>query len=195
METLHITYQQARELLGKCIIDPATRMHLRESEVFMRALARRFGENEDDWGIIGLLHDIDWDLTKNDPTQHCVKAEKILKDARAGDFLVETISSHGYGLEAIPALKEKTRITKIQHCLAAAETLTGVIVAAALVQPDKKLQSVSLQSLKKKFKDKSFAAKCNRGVILECEKAGIPLDEFLQIGLVSLQNIADEIGL
>lgn len=185
----------ARGLFAQYITDPMTKLHSRETEVFMRALARRFGENEDDWGIIGLLHDIDWDLTKNDPTQHCVRAEKILKDAGAGDFLVETILSHGYGLEEIPDLKEKARITKIQHCLAASETLTGIIIASALVQPDRKLQSVSLQSLKKKFKDKSFAAKCNRGIILECEKAGIALDEFLQVGLVSLQNIADEIGL
>jgi predicted hydrolase (HD superfamily) len=95
----------------------------------------------------------------------------------------------------IPKLKERQRSTKIQYCLAAAETLTGIIVATALVQPDKKLQSISLHSLKKKFKNKSFAAKCSRDVVLECEKAGVPLDEFLQIGLSSLQSIAGELGL
>jgi len=195
MESLGITYQQAQELLDKYVAEPMTKLHLRESEVFMRALAKKFGEDEESWGIIGLLHDLDWDLTKNNPQEHCVKAVEILKNAGASDFLVETIISHGYGLEEIPAYKTRERLSKIQHCLAAAETLTGIIVASALVQPDKKLASVALPSLKKKFKDKSFAAKCNRNIILECEKAGIPLDEFLQIGLSSLQTISAELGL
>jgi uncharacterized protein len=189
---MEITYQQAKELLDKWVTDPATRFHSRESEVLMRALAQRLGENEELWGIAGLLHDIDWDQTKTDSTRHCVLCRQILKDAGASDFLIETIVSHGYGMEQIPALKDKQRSTAIQYCLAAAETLTGIITAAALVQPDKKLQSVSLKSLKKKFKDKSFAAKCNRNIIFECEKAGIPLDEFLQIGLGAVQNISVE---
>jgi len=190
-----MTYEQAQILVDKYISDQITKMHLRESEVFMRSLAKKFGESEDEWGIIGLLHDIDWGLTKNNPEEHCVKAEAILKEAGASDFLIETIMSHGYGLEEIPQLKERRRSTRIQYCLAAAETLTGLIVSSALVQPDKKLKSVSLESLKKKFKNKAFAAKCNRNIILECEKAGIPLDEFLQIGLSSLQGISDELGL
>ena len=83
----------------------------------------------------------------------------------------------------------------MQHSLAAAETLTGLIVACALVQPDKKLSSVKLKSLKKKFKSKSFAANCNREVMMECEEIGLSLDEFLEIGLRALQGISDEIGL
>lgn len=192
---MKITRLQAKSLLDKYVTEPATRLHSRESEVFMRALARRFGENEELWGIAGLLHDIDWDQVKADPAQHCVKCRQFLKDVAASDFLTETIVSHGYGMEQIPSLKNKSRASAIQYSLAAAETLTGIIVAAALVHPDKKLQSVSLKSLKKRFKDKSFAAKCNRDIILECEKAGIILDEFLQIGLSSLQEIAAELGL
>lgn len=193
---LGINYKQAQELVKKYITDPVTKLHSRESEVFMRALAKKFGEDEEQWGIIGLLHDIDWDLVKKDNMQeHCLKAQEILREAGASEFLIETIVSHGWDNEHIPALQDKKRSTKIQFCLAAAETLTGLIFASALMQPDKKLASVSLQSLKKKFKNKSFAAKCNREIILECEKAGIPIDEFLQIGLISLQNIADELGL
>ena len=196
MEELNITRKQAQELLDKYISDPITKLHLRESEVLMQALAKKFNEDEESWGIIGLLHDIDWDLTKNNNiSEHCIKCQEILKTAGASDFLIETIISHGYGAEAIPQLVEKQRSTKIQYCLAAAETLTGLIIASALVQPDKKLSSVTLQSLQKKFRDKSFAAKCNREIILECEKAGIPIDEFLQIGLSSLQDIAKELGL
>lgn len=195
MENLNLTFQQAKDLVDKYILDSVTKFHLRETEVFMRALAKRLDNDEEAWGIIGLLHDIDWGLTKDNPSEHCIKSQEILKGVGASDFLVETISSHGYGLKEIPKLSEKSRSTNLQYCLAAAETLTGLIVASAFVQPDRKLQSVTLDSLKKKFKSKSFAAKCNRDIILECEKVGISLEEFLQIGLSSLQGIAEEIGL
>lgn len=195
MENLNLTFEQAQELVAKYIIDPITKLHLRETEVFMRALAQRLNEDEEAWGIIGLLHDIDWGLTKENPSEHCIRSQEILRDAGGSEFLIDTITSHGYGLEAIPKLSKKQRSTDIQHCLAAAETLTGLIIASAFVQPDRKLQSVGLDSLKKKFKNKSFAANCNRDIILECEKAGIPLEEFLQIGLSSLQSIATELGL
>ena len=193
--SLNLTYNQAQELVNKYITNPVTKYHSLESEAIMRALARHFSENEEEWGIIGLLHDIDWDLTKDNASQHTVKAVEILKQAGASDFLIETIVSHGYGSEACGINQGKTRTTKIQHALAAAETLTGIIVASAMVQPDKKLKSVSQKSLLKKFKTKSFAAKCDRQIILECETIGLKLEEFLEIGLKSLQAIADKIGL
>lgn len=195
MEELGINYKEAQDLVGKYISDPITKLHLRKTEVFMRAIANKFNEDEEKWGIIGFLHDIDWDLTKNNPSEHCIMMQKILKEAGGSDFLVETIISHGYSNDLILKLKEKKRSSKIEYCLAAAETLTGLIIAFVLVRPDKKLKSVSLKSLKKKFKSKSFAVKCNRDIILECEKAGISLDEFLQVGLSALQSISDELGL
>lgn len=195
MESLGLNYQQALALVDKYITEPITKLHLRETEVIMRALALRFLEDQEQWGIIGLLHDIDWDLTKQDPTQHCILAQTILREAGASDFLIETIISHGYSNELIPDLESKPRTTKIQYCLVAAETLTGIIIASALIQPDKKLASVSLASLQKKFKNSAFAAKCNRDLVRECEKAGIELQEFLSIGLVAIQGIAGELGL
>ncbi|HCP08927.1 MAG TPA: hypothetical protein DIT25_03975 [Candidatus Moranbacteria bacterium] len=192
MENLGVTKEQADKLLDEYIKGPITKLHMVETEAIMQAVAKRFGEDEEAWGIVGLLHDIDWDLTKNNTDEHCVKCQEILKQAGASDFLVETIISHGYGI--IPALKEKQRSGNMQHCLVAAETLTGLIIASALMQPDKKLASVQLPSLKKKFKNKGFAARCNRELILECEKAGIPLDEFLEIGLKSLQSISGKLG-
>lgn len=197
IEKLGINLESARELLDKNLEDPIAKLHCIESEAIMRDLAVRLGEDKEIWGIAGLLHDIDWDLTKNDLSQHCVKAKEILKNAGATDFLIEIIVSHGYGWDGAtaPELVGKKRTTKIQHALVAAETLTGLIVASALVQPDKKLSSVTLNSLLKKFKDKSFAAKCNRELIKECEKAGISLNEFMELGLKSLQNISDKLGL
>lgn len=161
----------------------------------MRALAERLGENPEEWGIIGLLHDIDWDLTKDNPKEHLIKAPEILKQAGASDELINAIVSHGYGQPACGAPQSKERQTKLEHALAAAETVTGLIVASALVQPDKKLTSISEQSLMKKFKNKSFAANCNREIILECKKLGLSLELFLEIGLKALQNISDKISL
>ncbi len=195
MPDLGIDLRQAQDLLDKYIKDPITKLHCRESEVIMRKLAKHFKEDEEKWGIVGLLHDIDWELTKDDTSQHCVKAVEILKETGASDFLIETIVSHCYGHNLNEDLKDKKRSTRAQHCLASAETLTGLIIATALVRPDKKLASVELSSLKKKFKTKGFAANCNREMILECEQAGIALDEFLEIGLKALQEIAGELGM
>ncbi|MFZ2188925.1 MAG: HD domain-containing protein [Candidatus Moraniibacteriota bacterium] len=194
MENIGITKEKAEQLLDEYIKDPITKLHMLESEVIMRALAKRFGEDEESYGIIGFLHDIDWDLTKNNTSEHCVKCQEILREAGGSEFLIETIQSHGYGMDSIPAFRGKERSTNLQYCLVAAETLTGLIIASTLMQPDKKLSSLTLQSLKKKFKNKGFAARCNRELIKECEKAGIPLDEFLEIGLVALQRISDKLG-
>lgn len=191
---LGINNKDAHALLDKYIKDEATKLHCLESEAIMRELAAHFGEDKEKWGIIGLLHDIDWELTKNNPSEHCMKAAKILKDAGGSDFLINTIISHNYGYEFNEELKDKKRQTKLQYSLAAAETLTGLIIASVLVQPDKKLEKLELNSLKKKFNSKKFAAKCNRDIIMECEKCGIALDEFLEIGLKALKGIADKLS-
>jgi len=192
---LGIDYSKALSLVDEHITDKITRLHLIESEAIMRALARHFKEDEEKWGIVGLLHDIDWDLTKNNTKEHCVKCVQILKDAGATDFLINTIVSHGWGIETCGAGMDKSRSTKLEYCLVAAETLTGLIIATALMQPDKKLASVRPESLKKKYKTKGFAAKCNRELIMECEKCGLTLDEFLNLGLKALQGISDKLGL
>lgn len=192
MQDIGIDRKSAQVLLEEHIKDPITRMHCRESEVIMQAVAKRLGYDETTWGIIGLLHDIDWEQTKSETIKHGVLAADILKKAGGSDFFIETIQSHVYGFEAF---KDKKRSTVIQHALAASETLTGLIIACAMVQPDKKLASVKLESLKKKFATAKFAAGCNREIIKECEQLGIPIDEFLDLGLVTVQQIASELGL
>jgi putative nucleotidyltransferase with HDIG domain len=192
---LGLNQQQANQLVEKYITAPVTKYHLLESEAIMRALAKHFGENEDEWGIVGLLHDIDWDLTKNNPKEHLAKAPEILKQAGGTDELITAVVSHGYGGSDCGAPQNKDRQTRIEYALAAAETLTGLIIATALVQPDKKLASVNVKSILKKFKIKSFAAKCNRQIILECEKIGLSLNQFLEISLKALQGISEQIEL
>ncbi len=192
---LGLNYVQAEKLLDKYIKDPIVKLHCIESEAIMRVLARHFKEDEEKWGIIGLLHDVDWEITKNDPSQHGVKAVEILKGAKGSDFLIETIVSHVYEYKNNEELKNKKRAGRIQHALAASETLTGLIISSALIQSDKKLDSVKLSSLKKRFKEKRFAANCDRNVILECEKIGLSIDEFLEMGLVALQGIAKKLNM
>lgn len=198
---LGIDYPHAQKLMEQYLKDPVNRMHSIESEAIMRALARHLGEDEESWGIIGLLHDIDWELTKDDTRKHCIKTVEILKQAGGTDFLLATIQSHGYGqgwgesYYGPPEFKGKERSEMVEHALAAAETVTGLIIATALVQPDKKLASVKPESLKKKFQSKNFAANCRREIILECEEIGIGLDEFLALGLKALQNIHEKLGL
>ena len=201
VQDIGIDRTSAQALLEEHIKDPITRMHCRESEVIMQAVAKRLGYDEVTWGIIGLLHDIDWEHTKLETTKHGVFATNILKKAGGSEFLIETIQSHVYGegwsgaFYGPPEFKEKKRVTVIQHALAASETLTGLIIACAMVQPDKKLASVKLESLKKKFATIKFAAGCNREIIKECESIGIPIDEFLELGLVAVQQISGELGL
>jgi len=179
-------------LLTQHLKDPANLNHSRESEVIMRALARRLGQSEDDWGNLGLLHDIDWEYGAG---THCRKCREILAAAGFDDEFIETIVSHGYGVADLGEdLAAKARTTVIQHLLAAAETITGLIYASALVRPDKKLAAVEVSSIKKKMKDKSFAAKVNRDIIKECELAGIPLDEFINLSLEAMKEIAGEVG-
>ncbi len=189
-----ISYDQAKQLFDANIKDPMIRNHCRESEVVLRALARHFGEDEELWGIAGLLHDIDFDKTKNDVKNHGVLCKQILKDGGVSDDLINVIISHVYGTDC-GDYKDKIRSDKFEHALAAGETVTGLIYAYGLMRPDKKLANAEVSSIKKKFKDKAFAAKVNREVIKECELIDLPLEQFLQIALDAMKGIAGEIGL
>lgn len=190
-----ISHADAVKILDKYIDNDITKLHCYESEAIMRSLAKKFGEDEDVWGIAGLLHDIDWEITKNDTALHTVKAAEILRAEGASEFLIEIIASHTYGSQQCGAHPDKSRSAKIEHALAAAETLTGLIIASALMQPDKKLSSLTPESLKKKFKNLKFAANCDRAIISECEEIGMSIDEFLGLGLASLQEISEKLGM
>jgi len=200
-QDIGISYAQAKELLEEYIKDPVTKLHCIESEAIMRGLAKHFGEDEEKWGIIGLLHDIDWELTKTDTKFHSIKTAEILKKAGGSDYLISTIQSHVYPSKSEvafmgpPEYIGKQRSTPIEHALAAAETLTGLIIATTLVQPDKKLQSVKPESLLKKYKSKGFAANCRRDIIAESEQIGISIDQFLNLGLTALQDIHEVLGM
>jgi len=194
MAYLPMTREEAIELLRGMNQQESDMNHYLETEAIMRALAKKFGENVEYWGMIGLLHDVDWALTRDDWSEHCIKAAEILKNKGFDDKFIQTVQSHGYGYDEIPALKNKQRVEKIEHALVAAETLTGIIYAYALMK-GKKINGMEVKGLKKKFKDKKFAANCNRELVIEIEKTGLSLDEFFELSINALKGIKKEIGL
>ena len=191
---LPITRQQALELLKSMPQTEADMNHYLESEAIMRSLANKFNEDPEYWGMLGLLHDIDWAITKDDVQRHCLKAVGILEENGFDQRFIQTVQSHGYGWDLMPALKDKKRTEKVEHALAAAETITGLIYAYALMR-GKKISDMDSSGLKKKFKDKKFAENCNRGIIKEIELTGILLEEFFQLSIDALKNIKEQIGL
>ncbi len=182
-----------RELAWKLVQDKVKgeflRNHLLASEAIMRALARKFGQDEELWGLAGLVHDIDWELTEPTPEQHSLIGAQWLQEAGFQPEVVEAVRVHNH----IHGFELKTLLEKALWC---AEELTGLIVACALVQPDKKLASVKLESVLKKFRTASFAKGVNRDIISKCqEMLGLSLEELVDIELKSMQSISDTIGL
>ena len=135
------------------------------------------------------MHDVDVEVTDADPKVHALKAAELLEDFGLDPEMLDAIRMHN------DEATGKPRSTPFQHALAAGETITGLIYATTLVYPDKKLESVKYKSVRKRMKEKAFAASVNREHILECEKIGIPLDEFIQLSVDAMRGIAGEIGL
>jgi len=135
------------------------------------------------------LHDIDTEITKADPKKHALVAYEPLKDEGLDEDIIDAIKMHN---EEATGLE---RETEFQHALAAGETITGLIYATALVYPDKKIKDVKTKSITKRMKQSAFAASVNREIIMECDKIGIPLNEFVEISLNAMKEIDDKIGL
>lgn len=170
----------------------------------MKALAEKFGENEEVWEVAGLLHDADYEITKDDPTKHTKLAIDWVKEAGGSQEIIDAILAHGWGyVEGNP--KPKTRMQWSLYCC---DELTGLIVATALVHPDppsqkasegqakSKLNAITADSVMKKWKQKSFAAGVDRKQIEMCERElNIPLEEFVDISLGAMQEISNDLGL
>lgn len=184
-----MTREQALELMRRHLSEENLRKHCLASEAIMRRLAQELGEDEDAWGLAGLLHDIDFEVTRDTPERHAVVAADILGEAGLAPAIIEAIRMHNadaLGLE---------RSERFHHALAAGETITGLIVATALVYPDKKLASVKPSSVLKRMKKKDFARAVSREIIMECEKIGIHFDRFAMLCLEAMRSISDDLGL
>lgn len=183
-----ITREEAVKLLEENVKAVNMRKHSYASEAVLRAIAKRLGENENEWGIAGLLHDIDVEITNADPHTHGPYAEKLLKGIITEEML-DAIVMHN----EVATGKERT--TQFQHGLAAGETITGLITAVTLVYPDKKIASVKPKSVTKRMKQKAFAASVNRKNIMECERIGIHINEFAELSVNAMKEISDILGL
>ena len=189
-----MTREKALKMLKEFNQKESDMNHYLESEAVMRSLAEKFREDVEYWGMLGLLHDVDWAFTRENWKDHAVKAVEILKEKGFDDKFIQIVQSHAFGFDEIPALKDKKREVKVEHALAAAETVTGLVYAYALMR-GKKISDMDTSGLRKKFKDKRFAANCSREIIKECELIGLSLDEFLGISIEAIKKIKDEIGL
>ncbi len=184
-----ISREEALELLKNNIRNENLLKHCYASEAVMRALAGKLGEDADKWGLAGLLHDLDVELTDADLERHVLETEKILTRKGVDPEIVDAIVRHN------EQAHDKKRESVFHHALAAGETITGLIIATALVYPDKKLASVKPKSITRRMKEKAFAASVSREIIRECETIGIPLNEFAEISLGAMQGISDQLGL
>jgi len=179
----------AIELLDKYIQNERMKNHCYASEAVLRAIAIKLGRDADQWGLAGLLHDIDVEFTDADPKRHGLEGLPILEAAGMDAESIDAIRMHNEEASGMPRSKE------FHHALAAGETITGLIVATTLVYPDKKLASVKAKSVVKRMKEKAFAASVNRDTIRECELIGIPLPEFAELAINAMRGISDELGL
>jgi uncharacterized protein len=186
---MSFTRDDGLTLLKSYVTNDRMLIHSYASEAVMRALASRLGKDEDQWGMAGLLHDIDIEYTGGDLSRHALEAEKLLGGKDIDPGIVDAIKMHNEIATGLP------RTTMFQHALAAGETITGLIIATAMVYPDKKIASVKPKSITKRMKEKAFAASVRRENILECEQIGLDLQEFVEISLKAMTDIGDTLGL
>ncbi|MEF2805153.1 MAG: hydrolase [Massilistercora timonensis] len=186
--TSNLTREEALELLRKYNQESFHIQHGLTIEKTMRWFANElgYGDEADYWAITGLLHDIDFEQY---PEEHCVKAPELLREAGVGEDMIHSICSHGYGIccDVEPELE-------MEKVLFAADELTGLIGAAALMRPSKSVQDMEVSSVKKKFKDKRFAAGCSRDTIREgAQRLGWELNDLFEKTLKAMQSCEDEI--
>jgi putative nucleotidyltransferase with HDIG domain len=181
--------QQALDLVRQHVKNPNMIKHSLASEAVLGALADHLGEDREQWALAGLLHDLDVELTNADLNVHGMESIRILEHHGVDPEIIEAIKLHNEQASG------QKRTTRFHHALAAGETITGLIIATALVYPDGKLASVKAKSILKRMKEKAFAASVNRDIIRECELIGIPLNEFAEICLKAMQSVSTELGL
>ena len=183
------TREKAWELLTQYNERDSLQKHALTVEGVMRHFAGLYpGEDPELWGVVGLLHDLDYEKY---PEQHCVKEQEILREAGADEVIIRATASHGYGLCC--DIEPQSQMEKVLFTI---DELSGLITAAALMRPSHSVMDMELKSVKKKFKDKRFAAGVNREVILQgVERLGMDLDTVITETIKGMQKVAEAIGL
>jgi putative nucleotidyltransferase with HDIG domain len=184
--------QEALNLFLEHNQDPAHLKHALAVEATMRYFARKYGESEDFWGVVGLLHDIDWEKTQSTPEEHTSLGMTLLKEAGCPPEIVRAMRSHSWGLMQQDVPPEST----MEKVLYGVDELTGFVTAVALVRPSKSLQDLEVKSVKKKWKDKAFARGVDREVIQKgADLLGVPIEELIEDVIIALRPSEKEIGL
>ena len=163
--------------------------HCLSVESLMKDLARHFGEDEERWGIAGLLHDIDYEKVKDDLSQHSLVGAKMLSDLNIDEEICQAVKTHNeaHGIEPDSLMGKSLYVC---------DPLTGLIVASTLVLPSKKISDVTVQNILNRFKEKSFAKGANREIIGKCKDLlKLSLEEFIEISLGAMKKISDDLGL
>jgi putative nucleotidyltransferase with HDIG domain len=181
-----MTREQALRWVNEELEKPNLVKHVLAVEASCRRLAKHFGEDPDYWGMVGLLHDIDYMKTLDDPERHTRMAAEWLKEKGFDDEFIYAVMAHA---EHVPPK------SKLDWSLFCVDPTTGLVVAAALMHPSKSLAGLDVRFLMKRFKEKRFAAGARRESIAACSNLGLSLEEFLGLVLVAMQGIADDLGL
>jgi putative nucleotidyltransferase with HDIG domain len=182
------TYDEARSLLNEFVKSDSLLKHSYAVEGVMRYMARKMGDDENKWAIIGLVHDLDYEMF---PEQHCSKAQEILRERGWPEEFVRAVASHGWVI--CNDIEPQTNLEKVLY---ATEELTGLITAAAIVRPSRSVSDLEVKSVMKKWKDKSFAAGVNRSVIEKgAAMMGVELPDLINDVIMGMREVSDRIGL
>jgi hypothetical protein len=180
--------EEAFKLIQEKIKSPNLIKHSLAVEACLKGLAKHFGEDEEKWALAGLLHDIDYEETRNDPNLHSVRGAEFLEKMGLDKEIVAAVKSHN----EIHGILPETKMAKSLYCL---DPLTGLIVAATLVLPTKKINDLTVESVLNRFKEKSFARGAKRDIILKCSDINLSLEEFVKICLDSIKSINNQLSL
>lgn len=183
-----LTRQEAWELLTKYTKTPSLQKHALAVEAVMKYFAKLNNEDVEKWGVVGLLHDLDYEQF---PEEHCHKVVEIMQEEGIDDFYIHAVCSHGYGI--CSDVKPEYIMEKVLYTI---DELTGLINALCLMRPSKSVLDLEVKSVKKKFKDKSFASGVNRQIVKDgCEMLGMSLDEVIKETIEGMKTEAEAIGL
>ena len=181
-----MTRSEALQLMEQHIKNKNLRKHCLAMEAVLGHLADRFGEDKHLWSLTGLLHDVDYEITEGNPETHAVVGAQMLREMAVDDRIVHAVLGHN---------DKAPRETMLDKAVYASDPLTGLIVAAALISPDKRLAAIDTQFVLNRFKEKLFAKGANREAIKTCADLGLSLEEFVSLGLEAMQGISGDLGL
>jgi putative nucleotidyltransferase with HDIG domain len=181
--------EEALQLLKGQMKSDVLIKHCLATEAIMKRVARELGEDEDRWGLCGLLHDLDFEQTSQKPEEHTLMTTEMLRKRNFDEDIIVAIQEHN--AEAIGRKRE----TKMGIALTCSESITGLVVAATLVMPDKKIANLKPKSVRKRMKEKAFAKNVSRESIRECERIGLDLERFVDWSIEAMKDIAPDLGL